>query len=89
LPLTTWFWTAHLIATHSNGISALQLANQIGVNDDTAWLLLHKFRSAMTDRERQALHGVVEVDQTEVTFRVDDDPTAPAAGRSSSLARLS
>ena len=40
LPLTTWFWAAHLIATHSNGISALQLANQIGVKEDTAWLLL-------------------------------------------------
>jgi len=25
LPLTTWFWAAFLMATHSNGISALQL----------------------------------------------------------------
>jgi hypothetical protein len=24
LPLTTWFWAAFLMATHSNGISALQ-----------------------------------------------------------------
>src|SRR5205823_8956654 len=24
-PLTTWFWSAFLMATHSNGISALQL----------------------------------------------------------------
>ena len=24
LPLTTWFWAAYLMATHSNGISALQ-----------------------------------------------------------------
>ena len=38
LPLTAWFWAAHPIATHSNGISALQLANQIGVNDDTEGL---------------------------------------------------
>src|SRR5690606_11554945 len=29
LPLTVWFWAAHLIATHSNGISALQLAAQL------------------------------------------------------------
>jgi len=72
LSLTTWFWTAHLIATHSNGISALQLANQIGVKEDTAWLLLHKFRAAMSDRERQPLYGVVEVDQTEIPFRMDD-----------------
>jgi transposase-like protein len=81
LPLTTWFWTAHLIATHSNGISALQLANQIGVKEDTAWLLLHKLRAAMTDRERQPLSGVVEIDQTEIPFRTDDDPAGPPNGR--------
>ncbi len=77
LPLTIWFWTAHLIATHSNGISALQLANQIGVKEDTAWLLLHKFRAAMTDRERQPLHGLVEIDQTEIPFRTDNSAGAP------------
>ena len=81
LPLTKWFWAAHLIATHSNGISAIQLANQIGVKEDTAWLLLHKFRAAMADREKQPLCGVIEVDQTEVPFRTDDDPNAPADGR--------
>jgi len=26
LPLTIWFWAAFLMATHSNGISALQLS---------------------------------------------------------------
>ena len=77
LPLTAWFWTAHLIATHSNGISALQLANQIGVKGDTAWLLLHKFRAAMTDRERQPLHGVVEIDQTEIPLRTDGSAATP------------
>jgi predicted RNA-binding Zn-ribbon protein involved in translation (DUF1610 family) len=25
LPLTVWFWAAHLMATHSNGMSAVQL----------------------------------------------------------------
>lgn len=77
LPLTTWFWAAHLIATHSNGISALQLANQIGVKEEAAWLLLHKFRAAMTDRERHPLHGLVEIDQTEIPFRTDDSNGAP------------
>jgi hypothetical protein len=24
LPLTTWFWAAFLMATHSNGVSALR-----------------------------------------------------------------
>ena len=31
LPLTTWFWAAFLMATHSNGISALQLQSQLAL----------------------------------------------------------
>src|SRR5690348_14325402 len=29
LPLIAWFWAAYLMATHSNGISALQLQRQL------------------------------------------------------------
>ena len=32
LPLTTWFWAAYLMATHSNGISALQLQRQLALD---------------------------------------------------------
>ena len=40
LPLTTWFWAAYLMATHSNGISALQLQRQLALGSyKTAWLL--------------------------------------------------
>ena len=28
LPLTVWFWAAHLMSTHSNGMSARQLQDQ-------------------------------------------------------------
>jgi hypothetical protein len=31
LPLTVWFWAAHLMATHSNGMSAVQLEAQLGI----------------------------------------------------------
>ena len=34
LPLTVWFWAAYLMATHSNGISALQLQKQLGIGVD-------------------------------------------------------
>ena len=30
LPLTAWFWAAYLMATHSNGISALRWQRQLG-----------------------------------------------------------
>jgi hypothetical protein len=35
-PLTTWFWAAHVMATHSNGMSRRQLEDQLGVNYKTA-----------------------------------------------------
>jgi Transposase zinc-ribbon domain len=45
LPLTTWFWAAYLMATHSNGISALQLQRQLGLGSyRSAWLLCGKLR---------------------------------------------
>ena len=47
LPLTTWFWAAHLMTTHSNGMSARQLEDQLGVTYKTAWLLTQKLRRSM------------------------------------------
>jgi len=78
LPLTTWFWAAHLMATHSNGMSAQQLMGQLGLGSyKTAWLLAQKLRRSMVDPNRDPLEGVVEVDQTEIPFRTDDDPDTP------------
>jgi transposase-like protein len=72
LPLTTWFWAAHLMATHSNGMSARQLEDQLGITYKTAWLLTQKLRRSMVDPNRDLLEGVVEVDQAEIPFRVGD-----------------
>ena len=41
LPLTVWFWAAYLMATHSNGISALQLQRLLALGS-------YKSRSAST-----------------------------------------
>ncbi len=72
LPLTTWFWAAHLMATHSNGMSARQFEDQLGLAYRTAWLLTQKLRRSMVDPDRELLEGVVEVDQTEIPFREGD-----------------
>jgi predicted RNA-binding Zn-ribbon protein involved in translation (DUF1610 family) len=69
LPLTVWFWAAHLMSTHSNGMSAQQLADQLGLTYKTAWLLTQKLRRSMVDPDRELLEGVVEVDQAEIPFR--------------------
>ena len=48
LPLTVWFWAAYLMATHSNGIAALQLQAQLGLGSyKSAWLLRAKLRRAI------------------------------------------
>src|SRR5436190_1378947 len=47
--LTSWFWAAFLMATHSNGISALQLQSQLGLGSyRTAWMLCAKLHRAIT-----------------------------------------
>lgn len=72
LPLTSWFWAAHLMTTHSNGMSARQLADQLSVTYKTTWLLTQKLRRTMVDPNRDPLEGVVEVDQAEIPFREVD-----------------
>ena len=40
LPLTIWFWAEFLMATHSSGVSALQLQHQLGLGPyRTVWML--------------------------------------------------
>lgn len=73
LPLTAWFWAAHLMTTHSNGMSARHLRDQLGVTCKTAWLLTQKLRRSMVDPDRDPLEGFVEVDQAEIPFRQGDD----------------
>src|SRR5678815_5797189 len=69
LPLTVWFWAAYLMATHSNGIAALQLQGQLGLGSyKSAWLLAAKLRRAMVAPGRALLAGLVEGDETTIPF---------------------
>ena len=70
LSLTVWFTAIHLLSSHSNGISALQLQAQLGLGSyKSAWLLLHKLRRAMVDPHRLPLAELVEVDESEIAYR--------------------
>lgn len=83
LPLTVWFWAAYLMATHSNGIAALQLQAQLRLGSyKSAWLLCAKLRRAMVAPGRAPLAGLVEVDETTIPLRRKDDPPAGGHGRS-------
>ena len=92
LPLTTWFWAAHLMTTHSNGMSALQLQDQLGVTYKTAWLLTQKLRRSMVNPDRESLEGVVEVDRPKLPFAKaihSSNPETPAKSSSSGLSKSS
>src|ERR1700739_1579796 len=81
LPLTAWFTAIHLLTSHSNGISALQLQAQLGLRSyKSAWLLLPKLRRAMVDPDRLPLAELVEVDESEIPYRTKDDPPAGGQG---------
>jgi ISXO2 transposase-like protein/transposase-like zinc ribbon protein len=83
LPLTAWFWAAYLMATHSNGISALQLQRQLGFGSyKTAWLICAKLRRSMVAPDRNPLAGLVELDETEIACRSKNDPLTGGGGRS-------
>ena len=82
LPLTLWFWAAYLMATHANGISALQLQRQLGLRSyKSAWLLCAKLRRSMVAGGRSPLAGLVEVDETEIVCR-GKNPSWSAPSRS-------
>lgn len=67
LPLQEWFWAAYLMATHTPGISALQLQRQLGIgNYRNAWHLLHRLRKGMVNDGRTKLSGLVEVDEATI-----------------------
>jgi transposase-like protein len=52
-----------MMADDKRGISAAKLARNINVSQPTAWLILHKIRKAMADRESgYMLSKIVEID---------------------------
>jgi len=83
LPLTIWFWAAYLMATHSNGISALQLQRQLALGSyKSAWLICAKLRHSMVAPNRNPLAGLIEVDETEIACRSKHGPLTGGGGRS-------
>lgn len=63
-PLSSWFWAIYRMSHDKKGISAVQLSKETGVSYPTAWLMQHKIRKAMADRDQSyKLSGLVEVDE--------------------------
>jgi hypothetical protein len=70
LPLTTWFLALYFITQTKTGVSTLELSRHLGVQQNTAWLILHKFMSAMADREAsRVLKETIELDDAYIGGR--------------------
>lgn len=61
--LREWFLVIFLFTHDKRGISASQVARTVGISHYAAWLMLHKLRKAMGDRDAlYYLSGIVEMD---------------------------
>lgn len=66
-PLSKWFLAIHLMTSAKNDIAALELARQLGVKWDTAWLIKQKLMEVMRQRNQAyKLDGLIQVDDAYV-----------------------
>lgn len=63
IDMQKWFLAIALVLNAKKGISSRQLARDIEVNKNTAWLMLMRIRKAMRD-QGDLLQGIVEADET-------------------------
>jgi transposase-like protein len=64
-PLRDWFKVTHLMLTSKKGMSSRQIGRYMGFGSvKTAWLMGHKIRTALIERDMDKLGGIVEVDET-------------------------
>jgi hypothetical protein len=63
-PLRKWFCAAYLIGHDKRGVSALMVSTELAIRYETAWLMCHKVRHALTERDEFRLQDFIEVDET-------------------------
>lgn len=63
IPMQKWFIAIYLLTTRKKGISSIELSEQVGVSQKTAWFMDHRIREALK-QGRGKLSGIVEVDET-------------------------
>lgn len=64
LGLDKWLTATWLVVSAKNGISSCELSRLLGVNQTTAWFMLHRIRAAMANGTFEKLCDDVEADET-------------------------
>lgn len=63
--LRAWFWLIFLMSNMKTGVSILGAARPLGISYKRAWLISHKIRAAMAERDSHyRLAGLVELDES-------------------------
>jgi transposase-like protein len=62
--LRLWFAAMYLISTSKKGVSSLQLAEQLGITQKTAWFLNHRIREMLRDSHTEKFQNVTQIDET-------------------------
>lgn len=70
VPLQKWFIAIALMISAKKSMSSHQLARYLGMNQRTAWYLMHRIRAAMASEDWILLRGIIEVDETYLGGRV-------------------
>ena len=65
-PLVKWYWMIYHMAMDKVGVSIAEMQRLLDIKQyRTAWLMAHKIRKAMSDRDAQySLAGLVEMDDS-------------------------
>lgn len=64
ISLRVWFAVMYLISTAKKGVSSLQIAEQVGITQKTAWFVLHRIREMLRDNDSKKLSGIISADET-------------------------
>lgn len=64
LPLKEWFKAIDIVVHSKKGISSIELAAKLRIQQKTAWLVLQRIRLALNRDELPALSNTVQVDET-------------------------
>ncbi len=65
IPLSKWFIAMYLCFSHKKGVSSCQLARDLGCTQKTAWFLLQRIRSFVSEKAPEMLlQNMVEADET-------------------------
>lgn len=70
--LDKWLTATWMVVNCKNGVSSYEIQRSIGVSQKSAWFMLHRIRTAMTDTDDNQMghRGPVEIDETFVGGKV-------------------